>query len=249
MEDDILRLLDVIMQHPGIPEKPKEDDTYLEHLDEMLQFEVEELKKWQGESDAGGQSRDRSVEGFQGPLSGADYPGIKPALQAAAKWAEIKLRDLQSRFEAGDPKALFEAVRFCHLFGVPMPDWVGLGILDGMQKVENFELGSWDDAYGAPYPKNTRLPERRRRLERANAVAYEVERLSAAGTAIDDFIWEKVAKNLNAKNKNGELFEGRISGREAKNIWHSDIPVVTFVKGRLARLRRGKKRKSRLIRR
>lgn len=247
MQDDLAKLLDEIFQRFDIPEQPMKDDSHLKLLAEMLQWEADEFRNWEGESPKGSNTRDKFAEGFQGPLLGPEYPVVKPSLQAAAAWAEIKLAERQSRFEAGDSKALFEAVRFCYFFCVPMPSWVGHGILDGLLKVENFELGSWDGAYGGPYPRKTRLPERRRRLVRAGAVAWEVEELSVTGTPIDDFIWEKVAENLNAKNKDGKLFEGGISGREAKSIWQENSPVVLFVKGRLAEVRRGKNKKSRLI--
>jgi hypothetical protein len=192
-----------------------------------------------------GGEQDSRTEGIQGPLYGADYPPVKIPLRAGQAWAETKLKERRERFDQGDTPALFEAVRFCYLLRVPLPDWVGYGILEGVLKIENFEAGSWDVAFGKPFPSKTRLPERRRHLELASAVANEVGRLSLAGTPIDNFIWEGAAENINADNREQDLFEGLISAREVKTIWQGDTPVVQYVKAFLKERRRKKTRKRR----
>lgn len=187
------------------------------------------------------------AEGFQRPLSGADFPPVRAPLTAAQIWAEGKLKAHEVQFKGGEPIALLQAIRFCYFRRVPLPEWVGQGIIDGLMKVENFHTGSWDDAFGRPYPPNTRLPDLRRRSERACAVAYEVKKLRTSGVPIDEFIWERVADNLNATPTINKIYEGQISANEAKEIWKANSHVVQHVKNELKRLRRIYRKRDGLI--
>jgi len=81
--------------------------------------------------------------------------------------------------------------------------------------VLNCRIGSWDDAFGRPYPKGTQIAAmRRRRTQRLavyNTVMDIIER--EPETPIDNGLWERVAEQLN------------ISAGEVNRLYYSALKV------------------------
>jgi hypothetical protein len=65
-------------------------------------------------------------------------------------------RDRQ-RFEAGDRNALLAAVRLCANFDLVMPEWLSSAFIAAYDDVLRARKGSWDEAFGKPYPKGAHL--------------------------------------------------------------------------------------------
>jgi hypothetical protein len=65
---------------------------------------------------------------------------------------------------AGEPRALMEALLKCSLLKQPMPDWVAEAYQEAYKKVTTYEVRSWDDAFGQPHAKGTDLKANRKKL-------------------------------------------------------------------------------------
>ncbi len=72
---------------------------------------------------------------------------------------------------------LFAAIRKCANHDLVMPDWVARGFIRGYDQVLNCRVGSWDKAFGAPYPKGARVADMKRRRELRLAVFFAVQAL------------------------------------------------------------------------
>lgn len=60
-----------------------------------------------------------------------------------------------------------DGMAHCAMHGLVAPDWLARKFLGGFYAVVNAKAGSWDEAFGAPFPKGTQLPAvRRRRRQR-----------------------------------------------------------------------------------
>lgn len=82
-------------------------------------------------------------------------------------------------------RAFYEAnpldgIASCCTAGLAPPEWLARAFLRRFQQVRGARASSWDDAFGAPWPKNVQLPAvRRRELNRmkiGNLVADFVKR-------------------------------------------------------------------------
>ena len=56
-----------------------------------------------------------------------------------------------------------DGMAICARAGLVAPDWLARSYLKAFRKVVNCEVGSWDEAFGAPYPKGVQLAALRRR--------------------------------------------------------------------------------------
>ncbi len=65
-------------------------------------------------------------------------------------------------FEGGNGKALFDAIALCALTGQRLPPWAARAFRAGYEKVDSYEVGSWDEAFGKPYTKGTKLGAKRK---------------------------------------------------------------------------------------
>jgi len=65
-------------------------------------------------------------------------------------------------FEGGKSKALFDAIALCALTGQPLPRWAARAFRAGYEKVDSYEVGSWDEAFGKPYTRGTKLGAKRK---------------------------------------------------------------------------------------
>ena len=103
----------------------------------------------------------------------------------------------RTRFDAGDRMALFAALRICAQRDLKMPQWASRAFIRGYDKVLNCRTGSWDEAFGEPYPGKHLARLRQRRLNRS-AVWLRIKKLLAQPDAppVDRSLFEKVGKEL-----------------------------------------------------
>lgn len=66
---------------------------------------------------------------------------------------------LRERFEAGDKNAVMRCLNYCLRHKPPLKPqpWAADAFVEITQRVYECEVGSWDEAFGRPYPKGTRL--------------------------------------------------------------------------------------------
>lgn len=72
-----------------------------------------------------------------------------------------RIARFRAEFEGGNRKALFDAIAVCAMSGLPLPTWAAHAFTAGYKKVDEYEVGSWDEAFGRPYAKGTKLCARR----------------------------------------------------------------------------------------
>src|SRR5215203_1356970 len=86
----------------------------------------------------------------------------------ASEAHDRRLDTLRERFEAtGESLILFEAIELYLRSRCPVPEWATRAFCKAVQSVQEADVGSWDTAFGRPYPKGTRLStvRRRRKME------------------------------------------------------------------------------------
>lgn len=124
--------------------------------------------------------------------------GAKSDDRLLVRWEALQsLPRLEERFRAGNRFALFQAVAACARCDLQMPTWVARGFLRGYDAVVNLRMGSWDEAFGRPYPKGMHIAKGRlRRLKRFQV--YSAAKCILAcepATPIDERLFERVGKD------------------------------------------------------
>lgn len=148
-----------------------------------------------------------------------------PVFQYAAMEAiEIE----RQRFTAGDKMALFGAIRKCANHDLVMPRWVADAFVRGYDEVLNCRVGSWDKAFGKPYPGKHLNALRKRRVNRflvkqeIESALREGERTTGRRPAIDNELFEAVAQKLHInrdlvsklyKSVRGPIWQTRVKQR------------------------------------
>ena len=111
------------------------------------------------------------------------------------QWYALNALDyLQQEYEAGDTLSLLSAVNQCAMHDLPMPEWVRRGYIDRYRRVVEYEVKSWDDAFGRPHPKGLHLENARHRRSRRCPVYVRVHEILhlKPDTSIDRGLFERV---------------------------------------------------------
>jgi hypothetical protein len=119
-----------------------------------------------------------------------------PTLPVYREAAAEELKTERERFERGDKAALLGAVRICANHDLPLPSWASRAFIAAYDRVLRLDTGSWDDAFGRPYPKGKHLAAmKKKRLHRV-PVKVAVDRAHKAGRAIDETLFSQVGKEF-----------------------------------------------------
>lgn len=97
--------------------------------------------------------------------------GVSPLKQ----WSVLKnhLPECHKKWDAGDSKALFTAVALCGSAGLPLPRWCTSPIFKASSQVNRYEEKSWDNVFGLPHKKGSKLFNLRNQQEnKMSAVLY-----------------------------------------------------------------------------
>jgi ribulose 1,5-bisphosphate carboxylase large subunit-like protein len=86
-----------------------------------------------------------------------------PLFQQVAAQTVLAMR---ARIEANDGLAVLEAVATCALHDLVMPDWLAREYLRRWRLVTHASMASWDDAFGAPWPKGIKRSHLARKRQR-----------------------------------------------------------------------------------
>jgi len=130
------------------------------------------------------------------------------------RWNALhRLRDLEEEYQLdGSGFVVLAAVRVCANHALVMPEWVAQAFINSYDKVLNARAGSWDDAFGRPYPKGKHLNTARRSRVLPIAVYLEGKRILAdkQSTIDDDFFEDLGSKfGLSKTIANEMYYEGR----------------------------------------
>lgn len=80
--------------------------------------------------------------------------------------ARMRLERERERYEQGENIALLGAIRTCANHDLPLPAWAARAFIKRYDEVLNCRTGSWDEAFGQPYPGKHVPDLRKRRLHR-----------------------------------------------------------------------------------
>jgi len=135
---------------------------------------------------------------------GADGPTL-PLFQ----WNALRQIDLlQVAYEKGDKMALFAALRKCANHDLVMPMWVSRAFISGYDNVLNCRVGSWDDAFGRPYPKGKHLGNMREDRVKRYAIYFRIrEIIKTERHTVDDGLFERVGSEFGVgKSRANKLY-------------------------------------------
>jgi hypothetical protein len=129
------------------------------------------------------------------------------------KLTDLMVEDCRKRFEAGDAKALLEALDYCARSGGAMPLWLREAIVARLDPWFRYQAKTLDQAFDVKR-KRERISDRRLRKSLQPGVAWEVIRLHREEKLpIDEALFERV----------GKTFE--IPMGTARDIYYNDNPA------------------------
>jgi hypothetical protein len=73
-------------------------------------------------------------------------------VQMATKDPEAFSEEIKGHHQSGNPLALMDMIFWCATFGWKLPQWAADAFISGANKVRSAQVGSWDEAFGRPYP-------------------------------------------------------------------------------------------------
>lgn len=117
-----------------------------------------------------------------------------PTLSVHRYFALEALDAAGKQFEDGDKSVVLPSIRRCAQHDLALPTWLSAAYIAAYDEVLNCRVGSWDEAFGRPFPKGTNLAARRKKRNLMFGVYKEVNAKHAAGAAIDTAMFEEVGK-------------------------------------------------------
>lgn len=141
-----------------------------------------------------------------------------------SRWAASKrLDELARDHAAGDKRALMSAIRECARCDLPLPEWAAKAYIRAFDSVLNCRVKSWDDAFGAPFPKGVQLHAlRRRRLNRLRVHREVLELIKGDPLRpIDAGLFEEVGRKFHMAKTAAErlYYEAEKMGFVSASEW------------------------------
>lgn len=151
-------------------------------------------------------------------------PDQRPRVSPVFRYAALeRVESYREQYESsGDAWYVLVAIRHCAANDIPLPEWLALAYIERFDNVLNARAKSWDDAFGAPYPKGAHLHRIRRDRQLKFAVYNAVSdiRRTDPTTPIDERLFERVGKQFAiSKTKANELYY------RAKAVMENIIPT------------------------
>lgn len=111
-------------------------------------------------------------------------------------WENIET--FRREFERGHKPALAYALRVIASLGCPMPEWVAVAVRDGVDRMADFELESWDQVFGRVLEKGEQRENAKRNAALRKQIRPMVVRalLADPDVALDDLLFEEIGGQL-----------------------------------------------------
>ncbi len=116
------------------------------------------------------------------------------------QWFTLKrLEECRESFHCGDKYELMHAIRICANHDLPLPEWAAMAYIKAFDTVLNARAKSWDEVFGAPYPKHSHMNAIKKRRELKFGVLNRVNEIRAREpkTPIDEALFELVGQEFN----------------------------------------------------
>lgn len=86
------------------------------------------------------------------------------------KWIEEEMAEFQIAYEQGERLILFEAIRACAQYGIPLPEWIYLELQIGLDRYKSAEAWEFGEAFGITRAKGAKQPAERSKRTKAWSV-------------------------------------------------------------------------------
>ncbi|OAN88971.1 hypothetical protein A8B84_10355 [Marinobacter sp. EhC06] len=131
----------------------------------------------------------------------------------------------REKWESGDPLALFEALNWCVVAKIPLPDWCGSAVSKAAHRLIGLEVKTLDDAFGVTgkIHKGVKLTNARQRLEYTGLSWVIVNRFRNEGYSYDEAL-ELAAQSMKTKGFRGGSSVVKQLYTEAKKIHYVKEP-------------------------
>jgi hypothetical protein len=117
---------------------------------------------------------------------------MTPEEHLARTAATNLLRTIRSSFERGKKSVLLDAVYWCLLYRLPLPEWANEAFRAAWDRARNGEIDSWDEVFGKPWGDGRR---KTRWMEwRGAEIWFDVTALRKRGMKIEDAFAKVAAK-------------------------------------------------------
>lgn len=124
-----------------------------------------------------------------------------PAMPLSQWCAVQEINTLRPTVEGGGGFDTMDAVSRCIRHDLVAPAWLARAFLRRYDSVLNCRVGSWDEAFGRPYPKRARMDIwRLRRLKRWQLLNY----FNETGASRNDAGWRAAAEALGITPRQAE---------------------------------------------
>lgn len=123
--------------------------------------------------------------------------------------ARLAIEEYRLQHEAGDPRALLAAIRQCAQVDMVLPEWLARAFCRAFDNVVNCRAGSWDEAFGRPYPKGTKIGPLRKRMQDRWRVLHAFGEIKAKDPRrpVDVGLFEEIGERLGfGATRAAELF-------------------------------------------
>src|SRR5262245_653541 len=100
------------------------------------------------------------------------------------------------RYEQGDKRELLYWLGWCVINNRQIPSWIRQALQEALHAASSYRIRSWDEVFGPPVPKGTKLKVARRKHEIAWPLFERVRDLVKAGRPIDDTLFEEVGREF-----------------------------------------------------
>jgi len=133
---------------------------------------------------------------------------------------------LKGEYEAGDKASLLQAVEYCGMYKLIMPEWVVYAFTMSHRKWQRLEVKTLDQAFEVEKPKGYRLHAQKELMDNSIDVFLDVN----ASETIDNYTFERVAKKYD-------------TNRDKVRLMYKDIKENTDMGRNLSKAHKNKRRK------
>lgn len=122
--------------------------------------------------------------------------GIADPTRPIYRWAAMRELDGRHRKVVNNKSGfdVLAAVCVCALNDLVMPDWLVREFINRYRSVLHCHVGSWDDAFGRPYPKGKHLAALRKARRHRVGVFVDVIDMVKRGRKINKELFKEVGK-------------------------------------------------------
>ena len=116
-----------------------------------------------------------------------------------SKIQQQDIEDCKHKYYQGDAIMLFEAIRRCGHYGLPIPEWAFEALTKGLNRYYSAEVRTFDEAFGVVRPPNMKLSAANTKFRYGWKIYCTVNRLHNDGVPIDGtlIIFREAVKELN----------------------------------------------------